>query len=350
MCGSAGIISRQKRELGHLLEAMLKRIEHRGPDGAGVVIGNECQKAEGIKGLESNRPFALIALGHVRLAITGDMTEAQPLESSDGSLRLVQNGEIYNYRELAKAHRLDVDLDTISDSVVVLRLLEQHYVGDLVAAMESILPQLDGVYALAVGDGETTVLARDRIGVRQLYYNEHNALFAFASEKKALSVLSQDTAGIRSLKPGQMLVVTPHRHHNVPFPDPEVIRAAFAIAAELKIPQGNGSFDKQIHRDYCLSLGIPREIAFRKEQAAQHGANVHSALEVLSRAQNVTEDALAATGYTPAHNGGQVPGSSSHSGYRYASERLWRPKALVQYCLDSITAEYGQMSRAWRFR
>jgi asparagine synthase (glutamine-hydrolysing) len=77
--------------------------------------------------------------------------------------------------------------------------------------MERLMPHLDGVYALAVTDGEVTVIARDRIGVRQLYYSFARGLTAFASEKKSLVALLGKDARIHRLPPGRMMVVEPGR-------------------------------------------------------------------------------------------------------------------------------------------
>jgi asparagine synthase (glutamine-hydrolysing) len=209
MCGIAGIVSAKPRDLGPLLESMLRIQQHRGPDGAGIVVGRTCQRRASLDQIDFTNQPGTAGLGHVRLAITGSAEGVQPFASSDGKLHLLHNGEIYNYRELWRNLKGNLPLATGSDSEVFCGLIEDVYRGDLVAAMEQVLPHLDGVYAAAVTNGEMTVIARDRIGVRQLYHAARDGLFAFASEKKALwAVLGEDVT-VERLLPGHMLVMRP---------------------------------------------------------------------------------------------------------------------------------------------
>jgi asparagine synthase (glutamine-hydrolysing) len=87
-----------------------------------------------------------------------------------------------------------------------------------------VLPHLDGVYALAVTDGETTVIARDRIGVRQLYYSFARELTAFASEKKSLIALLGPDAKIHRLPPGRLMIIGEGRRHLRTFWRPERLK------------------------------------------------------------------------------------------------------------------------------
>jgi asparagine synthase (glutamine-hydrolysing) len=129
----------------------------------------------------------------------------QPFQSRDGHLSLLHNGEVYNHRELA-TELDDAPLTTGSDSEVVMRLLEQEYEGHLEKAVRKVLPRLDGVYALAVTDQSQTVLARDPVGVRQLYYYSAPGILAFASERKPLVALGGWDVKIKRLFPGHILV------------------------------------------------------------------------------------------------------------------------------------------------
>ena len=167
MCGIAGLVSNNYREMGPLLEEMLISMKHRGPDGAGYVIGNECARMPTLDGLDFDGKKGNVALGHIRLAITGEATGLQPFQSENGKLSLLHNGEIYNFRELATTLNNNHSLSTGSDSEVLMKLIEQEYNGDLNDTMHRVLPKLDGVFALAVSDQKKTILARDRIGVRQ---------------------------------------------------------------------------------------------------------------------------------------------------------------------------------------
>jgi asparagine synthase (glutamine-hydrolysing) len=486
-------------------------------------------------------------LGHVRLAITGEATGIQPFQSEDGSLVLLHNGEIYNYRDLAQTLPQD-RLKTGSDSEVLLRLIEQHYNGDLEATLKTVLPMLDGVFALAVTDQKETVLIRDRIGVRQLYYVEtDDGTLGFASERKPLLRIAGSNPTKRLL-PGEMMTIdsgekrlfryfTPESLRSgdkidglekalarygdaitsavrkrvrgrsrvgiifsggidsvlvahlvkaegvpftcyaagreegsgdlewaqriadelgyplksarlslsdietlvpeiirdiednclnqvevavpiyaavrmaqengervllngqgadelfggypwysaivgqegygsfldrswedtrllykecleredkismthsielrVPFLDPEVVEAAFAIDPRLKIKSPEDTLRKWIHRTYSESVGIPSSIAFRPKEAAQHGANVHSAFEEIALRNGYSRDAVAELGYDSSRTVVEMLGSSSRYGYRYGEQDLWEPMPHVQLYLDRIAREQGVLA------
>jgi asparagine synthase (glutamine-hydrolysing) len=144
---------------------MCVALRHRGPDGTGTYV------ADGI------------ALGHARLAIIDlSPTGHQPMTNEDGSLHLVVNGEIYNYRRLradlqARGHVFRSQ----SDSEVVLHLYEEH--GD------DCLLRLEGMFALALWDGprRRLLLARDRLGIKPLYVAQQGQALYFASELLALA-------------------------------------------------------------------------------------------------------------------------------------------------------------------
>ncbi|MFW6146847.1 MAG: asparagine synthetase B family protein [Thermodesulfobacteriota bacterium] len=132
---------------------------------------------------------------------------------------------------------------------------------------------------------------------------------------------------------------------SVPFVDPEVIEVAFRISPELKIRRGNDQIQKRIHREFGVSIGIPKHMALRKKEAAQHGANIHTALEDLAKRTGVTESMLADAGYDPDQSVTEKLGSSSRYGFRYGNQHLWKPLAQVQYYLDSYAAELNLLSQ-----
>jgi len=151
------------------LRAGLNALSHRGPDNFGLYEDSS----------------AAIGLGHVRLSIL-DLSPLgnQPMVSEDGNIVLVFNGEIYNFREL-KSHLQGqgVSFKGTSDSEVLLNL----YLRD----GESMLPKLNGIFALAVWDSrkKSLLIARDALGVKPLYYATLTDQFAFASEIKGLLYL-----------------------------------------------------------------------------------------------------------------------------------------------------------------
>jgi asparagine synthase (glutamine-hydrolysing) len=173
MCGIAGLISvNPERRAG----AMLKSIEHRGYDDEGVWT-SAAVDAEGRRA----------CLAHRRLAII-DTSGAgrQPMPSADGRFTVTFNGEIYNYRELRRRlEGLGHEFRTDTDTEVMLEAFAEW-------GVEGALPLLNGMFAFAVWDGveRTLTLARDRLGVKPLFYAEAGAeggeSFVFASEAKGV--------------------------------------------------------------------------------------------------------------------------------------------------------------------
>jgi len=150
-----------------ILDAMRDRMTHRGPDGAGRWIS----------------PDRRVGLGFRRLAIIDLAPEAgQPMTNEDGSIQLVFNGEIYNHRAIRRqlvdlGHRFRTDH---ADTEVIVHGYEQWGPG--------VVDRLEGMFAIAVWDSrrQTLFLARDRVGIKPLYFTWLPRGFLAASEIKAL--------------------------------------------------------------------------------------------------------------------------------------------------------------------
>lgn len=166
MCGFAGLIHLNGEPVSPvILKKMTDAIAHRGPDGEGQWI-------------EGN-----VGIGHRRLAII-DLSPAghQPMISRDHRYVLSYNGEIYNYREIrTELEVLGHWFSSQSDSEVVLNALA-HWGPDA-------LLKFNGMFGLALWDRKekTLLLARDRYGIKPLYYARQNQFFAFGSEQKAIT-------------------------------------------------------------------------------------------------------------------------------------------------------------------
>lgn len=165
---------------------MLAKMKHRGPDVHGVYADGVIERVVDLNVLDNKLPRSKIALGHSRLSIIGKEKVAQPFVSCDGKMTLIHNGEIYNYQKLRPLLQHYHQLQSRSDSEILVHLLEETYAGDLVAAVRRIIGLLDGMYTLAVTDGESIVVARDPVGKKPVYYIENEGVVYFASEKKAL--------------------------------------------------------------------------------------------------------------------------------------------------------------------
>jgi len=165
MCGISGAV--RVAEHGTIdpcaLQAMREAMVHRGPDSAGMVV------------------FETAGLAMRRLAIIDVVSGQQPLTGEDEQIHVVCNGEIYNYRELrVLLERAGHVFRTFSDCEVIVHAYEEY--GD------DFLTRLNGMFALAVWDQrhQRLVLARDRVGIKPLFYARHEGLLLFASEPKAL--------------------------------------------------------------------------------------------------------------------------------------------------------------------
>jgi asparagine synthase (glutamine-hydrolysing) len=163
VCGICGIASTNGSAFTDRVAAMSATLIHRGPDSFGEFSDGD------------------VALAARRLSIIDLETGDQPIANEDGTLHVVQNGEIYNYRELRRdLERAGHHFRTQGDTEVLLHLYEEH--GDRFAE------RLRGMFAIAIWDARRRrlVLARDRFGIKPLYYRTADNELAFASELRAL--------------------------------------------------------------------------------------------------------------------------------------------------------------------
>jgi asparagine synthase (glutamine-hydrolysing) len=220
MCGIAGILSLGEPDQASepVVRRMLAMLRHRGPDEFGILLGTH------------------IALGSARLSIIDLSTGQQPISNEDGTLWIVFNGEVFNYLELraeleARGHRFS----THTDTEVIVHLYEEYGPG--------CLSRLNGQFAIAIWNerDRTLFLARDRVGVRPLFYARLPNALVFASEIKSIlthpqvraewdpvaldqvftywSTLSPRScfAGVHDLPPGHYLLAGEGRLQTAPY-------------------------------------------------------------------------------------------------------------------------------------
>lgn len=208
MCGIAGIIERSLKVESGVLETMKASLSHRGPDGEGVSIDGNC------------------GFVHTRLSIIDLSTKAQqPMRR--GNFVITFNGEIYNYKEIKRElEREGCKFSTDSDTEVLLRAYEWWGVQGF--------NRLRGMFAFAIFNTQTkeTILCRDRVGVKPLFYCHSSDRLLFASEVRAIIthpyvkkklnfsalgtflqrgyIQSPDTIyeGIYSVEPGTVLMIS----------------------------------------------------------------------------------------------------------------------------------------------
>ncbi|MCA8963089.1 MAG: asparagine synthetase B, partial [Planctomycetes bacterium] len=161
MCGICGFVGFEEPGL---IERMSESIIHRGPDDSGLLVDRDSE-------------LGPVALGHRRLSIIDLSGGHQPMSTSSGRSTIVFNGEIYNFAEIRDhLESQGVAFQTHSDTEVLVELVERE--GD------AGLSRLNGMFAFAVYDRSKheLFLARDRVGIKPLYYLDLDGRFLFASE------------------------------------------------------------------------------------------------------------------------------------------------------------------------
>lgn len=246
MCGIAGYLTLDREPAAvALVRRMTDAIAHRGPDGDGFWVEGP------------------VAFGHRRLAII-DLSDGgrQPMQTPDGRFTITYNGEIYNYAELkAQLRALGHSFRSTSDTEVLLHAIAQW-------GLAGALPRLNGMFAFALWDSQTRelTLARDRFGVKSLYWKTTGKTLLFGSEVKAIlahptarTALDVDAlseylvfqnfhtdrtlfAGVRMLPPGSFMTIRagdgrvgqPQRYYRMRFQEPAVAPSEAEAVAQIE--------------------------------------------------------------------------------------------------------------------
>lgn len=162
MCGICGIYLRDGEVDKTLLKKMTNALESRGPDDSGFFVDRG------------------IGLGMRRLSVIDLVTGSQPIHNEDQSIQVIFNGEIYNFNELRNNLEGKHKFYTDSDTEVLVHLYEEYG--------ENLVEYLNGMFSFAIWDSnkEILLLARDRLGIKPLYYYKDDDKFIFASEIKSI--------------------------------------------------------------------------------------------------------------------------------------------------------------------
>ena len=189
MCGIAGIFNNQEPVQPDQIRLMTDSMRHRGPDAVGYFADKE------------------MAFGHRRLSII-DLSETanQPFEDASGRYVIIFNGEIYNYAEI-KPQLADYPFRTHGDTEVIL--------AGFIRWGADCLSRLRGMYTIAIWDKQDRELfiARDRLGVKPLYYFHDEKQFIFASEIRAILTIGKTNRRI-----DQTAIAEYFRYQSVGFP------------------------------------------------------------------------------------------------------------------------------------
>ncbi|MCP4111786.1 MAG: asparagine synthase (glutamine-hydrolyzing) [Desulfobacteraceae bacterium] len=167
MCGICGYFSYKSLIKNETLELMNNQMIHRGPDDSGII------------NFTKNEPFC--GLGHRRLSIIDLSGGRQPMTNEDETIWIAYNGEIYNHEELRKDLQARGHVyKTRSDTETIIHLYEEYG--------EDCVKFLRGMFAFAIADTKkkTLFLARDRLGIKPLYYADTGSGFVFGSEIKSV--------------------------------------------------------------------------------------------------------------------------------------------------------------------
>lgn len=211
MCGIAGIMSLHGAPVSlEEVRSMCAAMFHRGPDEDGFYLGSG------------------VGLGMRRLRIIDLKTGRQPVRNEDGSIQVVLNGEIYNFKELRdELTRRGHSFYTATDTETIVHLYEEHG--------PRCVEKLRGMFAFALWDARRRrlLLARDRLGIKPLYYGQIGGRLIFASELKAILQLPEVerrlnwravshlfaflctphsesiVEGVHKLPPGHLLIASP---------------------------------------------------------------------------------------------------------------------------------------------
>lgn len=240
MCGIVGFLGTGGADV---LAAMNGAIVHRGPDDAGSYFSPP------------------VALAMRRLSIIDVAGGHQPMANETGRLRIVFNGELYNYRELKADYLARHQFSTATDTEVVIHLYEEFG--------EAAFEKLNGMYAFALWDGDRACLylVRDRLGVKPLYYHLGPERLTFASEIKALL---QDPGIARKMDPTALAAYLTWQY--VPGPDT-------LLEGVKKLPPGHFLRLRPGERPELRAYWEPRLASERHSNPDDFDAVFHAAIK-----------------------------------------------------------------------
>jgi len=240
MCGISGIIHFNKKPVQEEeVRLMMQKMKHRGPDDEGVFIENN------------------VGLGFVRLSILDlSMAGHQPMFSHDEKYVIVFNGEVFNYIEIRDKLKHKYNFRTGTDTEVILAAYQEWG--------EQCLERFNGMFAMAIYDRESgeVFMARDRYGIKPLYYYQDNEKLIFASEIKSILPLLRDKQANDSIIFDYLLFNRTDHTTDTFFRDIQKLDHGTI----LKVKNGKYNFKKwysvreRIHREKYLSTEEYKEL------------------------------------------------------------------------------------------
>ncbi|RPF50027.1 amidophosphoribosyltransferase [Aquisalibacillus elongatus] len=230
-CGIFGVFGHT--QAGHMTYYGLHALQHRGQEGAGVVVsdGEELKQSKG-EGLvtdvldeeQLSRLVGHSAIGHVRYSTAGGKTyeNIQPLyfRSSTGSLALAHNGNLVNASKLRQElEETGSIFQTTSDTEVIAHLIKRQGKKPIIDRVKHALNELEGAFAMVMLDEHQLIAALDPRGMRPLSLGKVGDAYALASETCAFDVVGAEY--LREVKPGELLVINEEGVHVDRFQQPK---------------------------------------------------------------------------------------------------------------------------------
>lgn len=348
MCGYVGVFSAVPTDLPrNMFDQALREIHHRGPDSSSTWFD----------------PMGQVGFGYVRLGLVGLGNGTQPIVADEGDLVLMVNGEFYDYKRIRKElEDSGCRFKTSSDSEIALHLYRRHGVR--------ALKELRGEFSILLYDRahRQLIAIRDRIGVKPLYYAEHNGRWYFGSEIKALLaagvpaqwdedsyanryfILRDRTVfqKIRSVRPGSWLIVDQsgvqtESYWDWSFPDSgqtlearseqeqiEGLRAVVEESVKLRlhadVPIGvclSGGLDSSAMLGMCTQLQGQQLQAFHLSFEGEEGYDERHFAEIAARHNQAHMNVLSVSSNDLADNyehalwHAEVPFTNAHSVGKY---------------------------------
>ena len=218
-CGIFGVVGHE--EAATLTYLGLYALQHRGQEGAGIVVGNEGQlKAHRGIGLVADvfKPHKLarlsgrLAVGHVRYSTygTSELKNVQPLpvDYARGSMALGHNGNLVNAKILREELENEGAIfQTTTDSEVIIQFIARAKSERFVDCVIEALHKVIGAYSILATNGECVVAARDPLGFRPLWLGKLGDAHIISSETCGLDIINADW--VREIEPGEVVCITP---------------------------------------------------------------------------------------------------------------------------------------------
>ena len=239
MCGIAGVLvpAGAPSPPEKMLADMIAALRHRGPDGSRIRVDGQ------------------VGLAHARLSIIDPEGGWQPIHNPDRTVWVIFNGEIFNHVELRESlkrqgHRFYTD----SDTEVIVHLYDRY--GD------AFVEHLNGQFAIALHDlrQQRIVLARDRVGIRPLYFSREGGVFSFASEVKSLYVRHAQPRGLDTRALGELFSFWSTLGTRTVFSGIEQLAPGHLMAIDLRDP----ALTPQVRR-YWQWRHLPEDVSGRSE-------------------------------------------------------------------------------------